>query len=200
MNHFDLTERTRHSLTIIRRPFRLLNQGPTNDCGPFATTMALHALGLSTLPVDSVKDVMRLWRVPGIGATTPRAIHRALRGFDARGRGGWFGSIGDLRAAIDSDLPSLVIVRPTDSHLCTWNALHYRVVVGYALDIDAPGGGWLYFACSSAPQQPIFPDSAAAPANVVLSFTDFERQWRTWATWRWHLTIEADFAIRAPAE
>jgi hypothetical protein len=160
--------------------------------------MALHALGHSTLPVTSVMDVMRLWRVPGIGATTPRAVHVALRRFDARGRGGWFGRIDDLRTAIDQNLPSLVIVRPTDFHNCSWNALHYRVVVGYADDAAAPGGGWLYFACSSAPQRSLFTDPVRAPVNVILSFADFERQWRTWATWRWHLAVEHVFTPQAP--
>ncbi len=109
--------------------------------------------------------------------------------FTRRGGGG-FGHLNELKHGVDSGLPSLVIVRPTDFRRSRWFDLHYRVVVGYEDSPHFPGGGRLLFACSSSPMVPIVGGNGTVRANVAVDYWTFDRQWRTWATWHWFLTLD----------
>ena len=176
-----------------------MHQGRTNACGPYALAMAASCFPeLATPPAGSGRTGapspeeaarrLRLFRVPGIGATMPWGIVLAGRALGLDVRGHWLGRLADLKRCVDAGHPAIVIVHPDDFPSCRWHALHYRVVVGYRDDPSLPGGGELYFACSGARSGCL---EDGRPGNVALSYDQFSRQWTTYLTINWYAEVSA---------
>jgi hypothetical protein len=130
--------------------------------------------------VDSFQAAreMGAWRVPWLGATLPWGITTSISKHGLSSRSRWFGTIDVIKAEIDADRPVIVLVRPTDIKRLPFFSLHYRVVVGYNDNENAPGGGELFFCCSALP--PVADREANRPGNLTLSYAQFRWQWLTW--------------------
>lgn len=163
----------------------ILPQGKTRNCGPYATAMALSHY--STTPVDptEVAATMHGYRLPFLGATLPWGIAIAVRAWGLCARWGFLGKLHDLKHHICCDRPVIVLVRPLDLPGHHFYDLHYRVLVGFRDDAAIPGGGELYFNCSSAGGSP----ASTHPGNVTLSFEAFLQQWRVLGLLTWYLAV-----------
>jgi hypothetical protein len=168
---------------------RIWNQGPRNDCGPYSLAIAADSVcpGRSE-PADALR-LLRLLRVPGLGATPPWSLRPAGRSLGLIVRGHWLGRIRDLRAAVDAGQPTIILVHPDDVAGCPWYALHYRVVLGYRDDERLPGGGEFYLACSAAASPPFFD---GRPGNLAMSYARLSGQWHTYLTPRWYAAVTVD--------
>lgn len=169
-----------------------LFQGQTNDCGPYALAAAATSLLSSEVVPSEAARRLRLLRVPLLGATLPWGFVRAAQALGLRARGHWLGRLEDLKRAVDGGSIAAVIVHPDDWGRIPWNALHYRLIVGYRDDPGLPGGGELYFACSGTPTAAL-PDGR--PGNVAVPYARFRAQWHTYLTPRWYAVLSRKGSI-----
>ena len=116
----------------------------------------------------------------------PWGVVTALGSLGLKCRSGYLGKLHDLKHHIDCDRTVVVLIRPTDLIGCRWYDLHYRVLVGYRDIPTAPGGGELYFNCSSSPN----PERVGLPGNVSVDCESFLRQWRVWGMLNWYAAIQ----------
>lgn len=156
-----------------------------NDCGPCATATVLTYLQMERITSRQAAEEMRVWRIPGVGATLPWGIPATLHKHGFPTAGGWFGTLNVIKDQIDADRPVIVLVRPTDLKGIPFLSLHYRVVVGYNDNENAPGGGELFFSCSALPPAPT--SDVNHPGNLALSYALFRRQWLTWISINWYV-------------
>ena len=171
--------------STLSRTVPLLYQGRTNNCGPYATAMALSFYRREVVDPSEVASAIRWYRVPFLGATLPPGVLMGIVAGGQHYRTGFLGKINDLKHHIDCDRPVIVLVHPSDLRRCHWYDLHYRVVVGYRDAPTLPGGGVLFFNCSSA-RRSVTPGGVG---NVTVDYATFERQWRVWGVISWYAAV-----------
>ncbi len=160
----------------------IMHQGATNACGPYSLAMAASCFWPGRYGPDVLAERLRLFRVPGVGATIWWGLVLVGRSLGLDVRDHWLGQIADLKACVDANHPAIVLVHPDDFDGTPAYTLHYRVVVGYRDDPALPGGGELYFACSGSWADAL---GDGRPGNVALSYARFQGQWHTYLTVRW---------------
>jgi hypothetical protein len=171
-------------VTIPKLPL-ITSQGSANDCGPHALAMAASALLTSSVAPDDCAELLRPYRVPGLGATMPWGIPLVAKQLGLRTRSGILGATSDLVTAIDAGRPVVVLVHPYD-FAARWYDLHYRVVVGYERDATGLVVRWL-LACSATPVPP-----AGEPGwNLAQGADVFAAQWHTYLVPRWYAVLSA---------
>lgn len=178
-----------HSLS---KPIPILHQGRTRNCGPYATAMALSFYLESPVDPLEVARAMRHCRLPLVGATFPCGPPAAVRAWGFRARTEYLGKLHDLKHHIYCDRPVIVLVRPTDLPGYRPYDLHYRVLVGFRDDDSQPGGGQLYFNCSSFRSERSAAGSSLTPwqpGNVSLSYESFLSQWVVAGLFTWYLAV-----------
>jgi hypothetical protein len=150
-----------------------VNQGDSNDCGPFCVTMLVNGIRDANIvnPVQLAREMeagsgerryLLPQRIKG-WATFPWGVVNALRrmGLQARWRAG--ASLERLQQNVDEDRPTVVVIgQPLaykDGKYVGWS--HYKIV--YAYDDDE----WAFV-------------DPAAKTGVVYSYQDtgsFKKQW-----------------------
>ncbi|MGQ9675907.1 MAG: C39 family peptidase [Chloroflexota bacterium] len=176
----------------MSKPIPIFHQGRARNCGPYATAMALSFYLKSPVDPLEVAQAMRGCRVPLVGATFPCGPHTAVRAWGFGARTGYLGKLHDLKHHILCDRPVIVLVRPTDLPGHRPYDLHYRVLVGFRDDDSKPGGGELYFNCSSSSSEVSPAESAPTPShpgNVTLSYESFLSQWIVAGLFTWYLAV-----------
>jgi hypothetical protein len=174
----DLTRR----VTIPKLPL-ITSQGSANDCGPHALAMAASTLLDSPVSPAECAERLRLYRLPGVGATMPWGIPLAAAQLGLRSHAGVLGTTDDLTAAIDAGRPVVVLVHPSDFAV-RWFDLHYRVVVGYER-AESGAVARLLLACSATPA----PVDSERGWNLIMSIQTFAAQWHTYLVPRWYAEL-----------
>src|SRR5262249_21810157 len=145
--------------------------GPSSDFGPSSASIAARYWRPAAPPGAVAGRLIRL-RLPGPafirGATPPYALKRFLAGQGFAHRSGVRGRLADLRRAIDSGVPTIVLVRPAGGDdLSSRLRRHFRVLVGY----DSAAGRFHFV-------DPGLPDAVRdEPGNPSVDQATFWREW-----------------------